>query len=196
LREVPYKFARVRPRIGVAYSSAPPGPLPMVGLAGGGATAAASVAAITRASINPVHRQVEALAAELNATPAATEENFVFEDIEMPEPAAMPEVAPVRAPQAPAYRAEPARPHPVAQKKQGLFGLFGRPKAASETRREPVPTQIAQPRASAQIITRIQPEPSARPAAAAATAQADDLFPEQKKDDQFEIPAFLRRQTN
>jgi len=27
-------------------------------------------------------------------------------------------------------------------------------------------------------------------------AQADDLFPEHKKDEQFEIPAFLRRQTN
>jgi cell division protein FtsZ len=25
---------------------------------------------------------------------------------------------------------------------------------------------------------------------------ADDLFPDHKKDDQFEIPAFLRRQTN
>jgi hypothetical protein len=50
---------------------------------------------------------------------------------------------------------------------------------------------VAQPRATSQVIARIQPEP-ARPA----TVPADDLFPEHKKDEQFEIPAFLRRQTN
>ena len=32
--------------------------------------------------------------------------------------------------------------------------------------------------------------------AVTAPAPADDLFPEHKKDEQFEIPAFLRRQTN
>jgi hypothetical protein len=35
----------------------------------------------------------------------------------------------------------------------------------------------------------------ARPAAPS-QANAEDLFPDFKKDDQFEIPAFLRRQTN
>ena len=87
-----------------------------------------------------------------------------------------------------------SRPDPVRvvpQKKQGLFGLFGRTKAKPDLRQEPAPTPVAQPRATSQVIARIQPEP-ARPA----SVPADDLFPEHKKDEQFEIPAFLRRQTN
>jgi hypothetical protein len=34
----------------------------------------------------------------------------------------------------------------------------------------------------------VQPLPDA--------ARADDLFPDHKRDEQFEIPAFLRRQSN
>ena len=53
----------------------------------------------------------------------------------------------------------------------------------------------ATPRATAQVMTARR---GARAAARCKTPQsvADDLFPEHKKDDQFEIPAFLRRQTN
>jgi hypothetical protein len=155
----------------------------------------ASVAAITRASVNPVHRQVEALAEELNAPMMSEiEESIVFEDEAMPEPEAMPEVAAINV--APLPRAEPVRTQMAQpQKKQGLFGLFGRNKPKVDLRQEPAPTPVAQPRATSQVIARIQPEPSVRPAPAQ-MAQADDLFPEHKKDEQFEIPAFLRRQTN
>jgi hypothetical protein len=49
-----------------------------------------------------------------------------------------------------------------------------------------------QPRASAQVMSRApqQAEPS-RP-----VHGGDDLFPDHKRDEQFEIPAFLRRQSN
>ncbi|HEY4125251.1 MAG TPA: cell division protein FtsZ [Rhizomicrobium sp.] len=152
----------------------------------------ATVAAITRASVNPVHRQVEALAEELNAP--MMEETIVFEDEAMPEPERMPEVAAINV--APLPRNETVRVHaPEPVKKQGLFGLFGRNKAKVDLRQEPTPTPVAQPRATSQVIARIQPEPAARPAPVQ-LAPADDLFPEHKKDEQFEIPAFLRRQTN
>jgi cell division protein FtsZ len=153
-----------------------------------------TIAAITRSSVNPVHRQVEALAEELNAAPPQIEdevvvEDIVFEDEAMPEPERMPEVAAINTAPRPLSRPDPERV--VPQKKQGLFGLFGRQRAKVDLRQEPQPTPVAQPRATSQVIARIQPEP-ARPA----PAPADDLFPEHKKDEQFEIPAFLRRQTN
>ncbi len=187
MRELPENIERLRPR---AVAAMPPRVEPKVA-----AAQVASVAAITRASVNPVHRQVEALAEELNAPMMSeVEESIVFEDEAMPEPEAMPEVAAINV--APLPRAEPVRTQMAQpQKKQGLFGLFGRNKPKVDLRQEPAPTPVAQPRATSQVIARIQPEPSARPAPAQ-MAQADDLFPEHKKDEQFEIPAFLRRQTN
>jgi len=187
MRDLPENIERLRPR---AVSSVP-APLSAMGNAQG-----ATVAAISRASANPVHRQVEALAEELN-TPAATyeEEAITFHQEEpLPEPVA--EVTPLRAPP-PAPRAEPVAEvhHAAPHKKSGMFGgLFGRSRGKTEPRHEPAPTPVAQPRASSQVIARIQPEP-ARPAPVP-QAQGDDLFPEHRKDEQFEIPAFLRRQTN
>jgi hypothetical protein len=46
------------------------------------------------------------------------------------------------------------------------------------------------PRATTQVLNRNTADTSR------ATQQASDLFEDQKKDDQFEIPAFLRRQQN
>ncbi|HVP83960.1 MAG TPA: cell division protein FtsZ [Rhizomicrobium sp.] len=155
-----------------------------------------SVAAITRSSVNPVHRQVEALAEELNIIPPMieeAEEEIVFEDDAMPQTDAMPEVATLRT--QPELRNRPEPVHVEPQKKQSIFGgLFGRQKKP-DMRHEPAPTPVAQPRATSQVITRIQPEPAQRPAPVQ-SAPADDLFPEHNKDEQFEIPAFLRRQTN
>ena len=54
--------------------------------------------------------------------------------------------------------------------------------------------QLTDSRATVQVMTRNAP-PQQR-ATAAPQANADDLFPDFKKEDQFEIPAFLRRQTN
>jgi hypothetical protein len=41
-----------------------------------------------------------------------------------------------------------------------------------------------------------QPLPAAEAPRTPAQNLADDLFPEHKRDEQFEIPAFLRRQSN
>ncbi len=49
----------------------------------------------------------------------------------------------------------------------------------------------AAPRATSQVMP---PRPA--PQQAPAAGSAEDLFPEHQRDDQFEIPAFLRRQTN
>jgi hypothetical protein len=64
-----------------------------------------------------------------------------------------------------------------------------------DMRMEPAPeprtvtTERGAPRATA------QPMPP-MPQAAGERNNADDLFPDHKRDEQFEIPAFLRRQSN
>jgi hypothetical protein len=74
---------------------------------------------------------------------------------------------------------------PVAEKKSG-WGFFGRKKQA-DLRTEPATEpRVAAPRATAQTMP--QPEMP--------RAKDDDLFPDHKRDEQFEIPAFLRRQSN
>jgi cell division protein FtsZ len=148
--------------------------------------------------LSPVHRQVEALNSSMSAPAAApaqiapvsameadilagADQPIIGEDDVPPMPAI------TRAVQA---RSQPA-PEPVEEKRY-RFGFLGRRDKKPEARVEPqtVRTAIA-PRASAQVMTRT-PEPQ-RPAP---QGNADDLFPDHKKDDQFEIPAFLRRQTN
>ena len=80
-----------------------------------------------------------------------------------------------------AHRSEPER-------KTG-WSLFGRRKAAvPDMRAEPLPAE--RPRATATPMQRPQAtEPAAPPA-------GEDLFPDHGTDEQFEIPAFLRRQSN
>ncbi|MBL6851964.1 MAG: hypothetical protein ISQ86_01155, partial [Alphaproteobacteria bacterium] len=90
-------------------------------------------------------------------------------------------------------RTEPMRPAPEPEKKK-LFGLFGRKK--DEPRVEPF-QRATPPRAMAQPMARPQPQADAPRAQQPAPQNlADDLFPDQKRDEQFEIPAFLRRQSN
>ena len=55
------------------------------------------------------------------------------------------------------------------------------------------PTPAPGPRASAQVMNRAAAEPQR---VEPLSPSGDDLFPDHKKDDQFEIPAFLRRQQN
>jgi hypothetical protein len=50
------------------------------------------------------------------------------------------------------------------------------------------------PRATAQVMPQ-QPVPQLQPQDLPRN-NADDLFPDHKRDEQFEIPAFLRRQSN
>jgi hypothetical protein len=89
-------------------------------------------------------------------------------------------------------RREP-EPQPQPKRRFGLFG--GRKEQAPEPRQEPSApmqrTNVA-PRATAQVMGRGQ-DAQRNPAP---QQNAEDLFPEHKKEDQFEIPAFLRRQQN
>jgi hypothetical protein len=84
---------------------------------------------------------------------------------------------------------QPLAPHPAAGRKTG-WSIFGRKKNALDLRSEPAPEpRAAAPRAVAQPMAPMpQPEPQ--------RSNADDLFPDHKRDEQFEIPAFLRRQSN
>jgi len=138
---------------------------------------------------NPVHNQVKALADELGAmqTPVeamilggeeAPQVQIEEEDIP-PMPAS---IRPMR---------EPIRE--AAQPERRGWGLFGR-KPKEEPRMEPIASPRPSPqRATSQVMGR-----AAAPAdpLRAAGPKPDDLFPEHKRDEQFEIPAFLRRQQN
>ena len=138
---------------------------------------------------NPVRQQVETLAQEMNARPApepmqaqavtVDEEEIigrevVGEDDIPPMPVSLMHKAQM-APQRPL-------PEPEAEQPKRRFGIFGpRKDAKPEPRLEPrqSPRAIAQPMRTEQART-----------------TESDLFPDHKKDDQFEIPAFLRRQSN
>jgi len=144
---------------------------------------------------SPVHAQVEALAAELGAPAAASSqaEDYILGGSDAPEiPADVIPAATVRYPATETVRAPAEMPlaqRPVEQKKSG-WGLFGRKKATApaDMRAEP---QSAYPKPQAQRATNVQPLPAEKPA----VASSDDLFPEHGSDEQFEIPAFLRRQS-
>jgi hypothetical protein len=130
--------------------------------------------------------QQDALAAELGAAKA---EEYILGGDDAPEVPA--DVIP--APGAARYAATetvrstaemPLAPKAEAPKKSG-WGLFGRKKAAAQDlRHEPAP-------APRQPAPRANVAPMERPPA----PPTDDLFPEQGTDEQFEIPAFLRRQS-
>jgi cell division protein FtsZ len=155
----------------------------------------------SRPQANPVQARIEALAQEVNATmapaPAAQPAPAI-----MPEPAVMhAEEAPVRTVErAPAPAPEPVRAQPLAaatlapqpEPRKGRFaGLFGgrRDRNPEPARTEPqMSPQQSSVRAAAQPLSR---QNQTSPAQAA----ADDLFPDHEGGD-FEIPAFLRRQTN
>jgi hypothetical protein len=88
-------------------------------------------------------------------------------------------------------RAEPPRRMAEPEQPKRRFGLFGsRKEKAPEIQHEP-PRAASTPRATTQVMGRNEQQ---RPQAT--QSNPDDLFPESKKDDQFEIPAFLRRQQN
>ena len=146
------------------------------------------------AMVNPVIRQQEALAAEMKATPqqmaaepVSPEEDYILGGADAP---VVDDPIPV------SIRPQPVRmqPAPQPEPERRGWGLFGRKK--EEPRAEPVTQlqqrQVVQPRAAAQPLARPQPEQQrAQP-----QNGAQDLFGDQKQDEQFEIPAFLRRQMN
>jgi cell division protein FtsZ len=144
---------------------------------------------------NPVHATVNALADSLNASP---NDDYILGGADAPVVA---EPAPSPADKYPAvesYRPleqQPLAAQPAPEKKRG-WGFLGRAKPKpADLRAEPQPAPRApagEPRAVAQPMTRPAPSLDAPPP----PAPSDDLFPDQNRDDQFEIPAFLRRQSN
>jgi cell division protein FtsZ len=127
-------------------------------------------------------------AASESVSPAETyilggEEAPVVEEEPMPSPIAV-------RPQPQQVKTAP-QPQPEPQRR---WGLFGAKKPKEESRLEPAALPIQrntlQPRASAQVMTRAQQPADKSP------VDANDLFPDHKRDEQFEIPAFLRRQSN
>ncbi|MDE2134351.1 MAG: cell division protein FtsZ [Alphaproteobacteria bacterium] len=134
------------------------------------------------AAANPVHRQVEALADELGVAQSPAEA-MILGGEETPQIRVEDDV-----PAMPAIRPMPARePVRPAREPERRGWFLGRRKPKEEPRMEPA----AAPRATSQPMTR-----AAAPAEQPRTAKPDDLFPDHKRDEQFEIPAFLRRQTN
>jgi cell division protein FtsZ len=142
---------------------------------------------------SPVHHHMETLHQEL----------VHRQPVEQPMPVA--HTAPIAEEEpAPVYhtvvRTAPVRqqhqPEPEEAPKRSRFGFLGRREKKPEPARiEPAQTQRQPQRASAQIIQRGTASEPQR-GGDRNMESGDDLFPEHKKDDQFEIPAFLRRQTN
>jgi cell division protein FtsZ len=155
---------------------------------------------------SPVHHHMAALEQELKAAPVQVQapEPLILGSKEAPKivaeaasPAASTAAAAATA--TPAVRPTPlwpraeAEPEPEEQPKR-RFGFLGRrDKKPEPARAEPVaPSRnFSQPRATAQVIVRPAPVETLPFRDA-----ADDLFPDHDKDEQFEIPAFLRRQTS
>ncbi|MGC9953281.1 MAG: cell division protein FtsZ [Rhizomicrobium sp.] len=142
------------------------------------------------AAANPVHYQVKALADELGATQTPVEA-MILGGEEAPQVRIEEEdIPPLPAALRPLPAREPMRAAPEPERR----GWFLRKKPKEEPRLEPVaaPRPVAQ-RATSQVMNRVTvPADPSR----AAGPKPDDLFPEHKRDEQFEIPAFLRRQQN
>jgi cell division protein FtsZ len=148
-----------------------------------------------RPAANAVHLQHEVLADEMGAQPqqrAPTPiEAMILGDEEAPVVEEEEVAAPVRT--QPAPRAEPVRAIAQPGEDRKFFGLFGRRKK-DEPRLDATTRPPATPRPAAQAMAR-PPVEAPRPQQTPQNS-ADDLFPDHKRDEQFEIPAFLRRQTN
>jgi cell division protein FtsZ len=143
--------------------------------------------------VNPVHATMDALADQIGAQKSPAED-YILGGEDAPEVMAEPVAGPARYPATETYRPlnqQPLAPRVEPEKKAG-WSIFGRKKAPADMRAEPQPEPRATaPRATAQPMP---PLPQAQPDAP--RNNADDLFPDHKRDEQFEIPAFLRRQSN
>jgi cell division protein FtsZ len=158
------------------------------------------------AAMSPVHAQHAALAEEMGIAPAPVIEPLDLGGMDAPE---IEEELPmsVKYPATETKRTLAEQPlAPKAQKKSG-WGFFGRkPSPKSDMRAEPVASRsdanrTAQraesiPRTATGGPARATAQPMQKPEAPAAAGGAEDLFPDHKRDEQFEIPAFLRRQSS
>jgi cell division protein FtsZ len=154
----------------------------------------APVAAAPQPAHHPVHASVDQIANQMAADKSPAED-YILGGADAPE---VSEPVSAKYPATESYR--PVEQQPLArpaEKKSSGWGFFGRKKPAPDLRAEPRPepraamTERPAPRATAQTMP-----PMPQPAPEAARGNADDLFPDHKRDEQFEIPAFLRRQSN
>ena len=131
-------------------------------------------------TVNPVARQVEQLASELNAATASADEAYILGGEDAPiVGASYSATETVRS-----TAQMPLAPQNLQkEEKKSGWRFFGRKKAVRDLRQEP----MAQ-------ATRANPHPA--PEEQPAPPSGEDLFPEHNRDEQFEIPAFLRRQSN
>ena len=141
---------------------------------------------------SPVHRRIEDLEAGLNI-PHTPTEAMILGDTELPPPD-LPAFEPEPAPRPMHEEIVPVRQPEPERKGWGLF----RKKVKEEPRVEPAPRAAAQQASRPPVQPRAmaQAEPLRPQTPAQGQRDASDLFADQKRDDQFEIPAFLRRQTN
>jgi cell division protein FtsZ len=132
---------------------------------------------------NPVRMQMDQLANELNAKPAVSaDEAYILGGEDAP---AIPAASYAATETVRSRQEMPLAPRPEPEKKG--WGFLGRKKApAPDLRAEPMAARPAAPVQRAAPVAEEQPAPPS----------GDDLFPEHSRDEQFEIPAFLRRQSN
>ena len=163
------------------------------------------------------HRQVEQLAREINErADAALREAAMREALAQVSEAGEPLM--LGGVDSPSIEEEPLPPQPPRESRlaqaqatdpRRRFGLFGRtkPEPRVEPAMESTRAAAAALRATAQVMARSAPQPVTQPAPQEQTTAAplpveaqvkspEDLFAGVNEDDRFEIPAFLRRQTN
>jgi cell division protein FtsZ len=145
----------------------------------------------TQPVANPVHATMDALASQMGAEKSPAEDYILGGD-DAPEVSAGPVPMAAKYPATETYRPVAEQPLARPQEEKKGWGFFGRKKAAPDMRAEPQPEPrtVPAPRATAQTMPQPQ-QPMEAP-----RGNADDLFPDHKRDEQFEIPAFLRRQSN
>jgi cell division protein FtsZ len=135
------------------------------------------------AAVNPVARAQEQLASELNAAPSA-DEAYILGGEDAPIVGASYSATEVVRTTADM----PLAPQNLQkEEKKSGWGFFGRKKAVThDLRQEPRPVAQATRAPAPRPVMEEQPAPPS----------GEDLFPEHNRDEQFEIPAFLRRQSN
>jgi hypothetical protein len=133
---------------------------------------------------NPVHTQVKTVAESMGAQPSEAEA-YILGGQDAPEVMEPREEFAAKYPATETVRTASEMPLAQPEKKSG-WSLFGRKKAAT-------PDMRVEPKTAPRPAPRAEP---AAPADAASTSSGEDLFPDHGRDEQFEIPAFLRRQSN
>ncbi|HTC83646.1 MAG TPA: cell division protein FtsZ [Rhizomicrobium sp.] len=163
------------------------------------------VSAMPHPAANPVHASVEALANQIGAEKTAAEraaEAYVLGGSDAPEIAAESGAVAAKYAASESYHRPleqehmAQNPRMAPEKKSSGWGFFGRKKHAPDLRVEPAPEPRAAMERSAPRATAQSLPPLPQVQGEAPRNNADDLFPDHKRDEQFEIPAFLRRQSN